>query len=183
MKETQASSLTPCTRLATLEQGKKEQEMIYCVRKAMCMCQHSHPSPIPSIKGRSFIVDCLSLLRRFFAFDELFPIPRHNFPKNGRALWATFSFLCNYEKQQLKHITGEEKYMKENFLFPDGPRKIHKIVFPRVSKIVSKGKSLKCRGKIKTNNKKAKDTRGDHKFSRAAPRVSVKREKRKREGK
>lgn len=92
-------------RLATL--GKKW----FIVFVSWSVCVSSPPAL------SLFIVDCLSC--PLFALMKCL-IPPKIFPKTGRIGWRqrqecgeTFSFLCNYEKQQLKHHRkGREKYTK-----------------------------------------------------------------------
>jgi hypothetical protein len=85
----------------------------------------------------------------------------------GQQCEETFSFLCNYEKTAIETSQGkgEKIYKSENFRSFIKKRNLQ-------IKLCHKNPS-----RIKTNNKKDKDTRGDHKFSAT---VSVKREKRKK---
>lgn len=164
--------LRRCTRLATLR------KMIYCVCRGICVRSPCPPGP-PHRKGALFIVDCrsplLSLLMIFVPFPQNYVAPTTPF---GGWRWDERNFhFCVITKTAIETSQGKCTRLKSSTEF--SPRCGPKINFSNRERGSFQKLCRSCANKkIKTNNKKDKDTRGTINFLGAFPCTWKRREKR-----
>lgn len=124
------------------------------------MCAFLLPTQPASSKGRTFY--CWLSLSPFIAFDDICPVPQKYFtPVGGGGMRENFHF-CVITKTAIETSQGKCTRQKRSTEF--SPAAPHKLIFPTESEEVFKNLCRSSAKKIKTNNKKDKDTRGTINF-------------------